>query len=205
MLDQTRLIHQCKSLIMKNITLIALKRITYIISVWHRYCHLLLTQILDLTMPVFIVERLLTDVLRQRWHCPLAIGQNATNYTEFLLPPSKGSHPTDSSTGILVLSEIGFIFADYLSHTSTPSHRTSRAFRMLIAQILTYRTPKCNAPFQWESDFVAWSPSQADSHGFYRPKPTEADRSTKNTSEMSDVFCVSLTSNRQRSFSNKIN
>lgn len=49
------------------------------------------------------------------------------------------------------------------------------------------------------------SPSQADSHGFYRPKPIEADRSTKNTSEISDVFCVSLTSNTQRSFSNKIN
>ena len=123
----------------------------------------------------------------------------------FLLPPSKGSHPTNSSMGILVLSEIGFFITNNLSHLAHHCTRTCHTLRMLLAQILTYRTPKCNAPSQWA--WILWleSPSQADSHGFYRPKPTEADRSTKNTSEMSDAFCVSLTSNGQRSFSNKIN
>ena len=125
----------------------------------------------------------------------------------FLLPPSKGSHPTNSSMGILVLSEIGFFITNNLSHLAHHCTRTSHTLRMLLAQILTYRTPKrCNAPSQWGMDFCGLkSPSQADSHGFYRPKPTEADRSTKNTSDISDAFCVSLTSNTQRSFSNKIN
>ena len=110
----------------------------------------------------------------------------------FLLPPSKGSHPTNSSTGILVLSAIGFIFADYLTTPSTPSHRTSRTLRMLLAQILTYRTPtRCNAPLQWK--WILWleSPSQADSHGFYRPKPIEADLMPSKTSEESDAFDAS--------------
>lgn len=133
-------------------------------------------------------------------------GEYAKNYTEFLLPPSKGSHPTNSSMGILVLSEIGFIFADNLTTPSTPLYRTSHTLRMLLAQILTYRTPtRCNAPSQWA--WILWleSPSLANNYGFYRQKPTEADRSTQNTSDISDVFCVSLTSNTQRSFSNKIN
>ena len=115
----------------------------------------------------------------------------------FLLPPSKGSHPTNSSTGILVLSEIGFIFADNLTTPSTPSHRTSRTLRMLLAQILTYRTPtRCNAPSQWGTDFCGLkSPSQADSHGFLS---TEADRSRqKHKKHIGNVRCILCVSHIQ--------
>ena len=101
-------------------------------------------------------------------------GENAKNYTEFLLPPSKGSHPTNSSMGILVLSEIGFIFADYLTTPSTPLYRTSHTLRMLFAQILTDKTSKgCNATNSNGNGFCGLkSPSQANSHGFLS---TEAD------------------------------
>lgn len=46
-------------------------------------------------------------------------------------------------------------------------------------------------PIQW--NWILWleSPSQADSHGFYRPKPTEADRSTKNIGFPMHFVCLS--------------
>ena len=75
--------------------------------------------------------------------------------------------------------------------------RTSKALRMLLAQILTYRTPiRCNAPTQW--NWILWleSPSLANNYGFYRPKPIEA---------VFLMHLMHLTSNTQRSFSNKIN
>lgn len=123
----------------------------------------------------------------------------------FLLPPSKGSHPTNSSMGILVLSEIGFFITNNLSHLAHHCTRTSHTLRMLLAQILTYRTPtRCNAP-----------PNGVRILWLEKPKPsqqlrllsTEADRSRQKHKKhrFSDAFCVSLTSNRQRSFSNKIN
>lgn len=76
--------------------------------------------------------------------------------------------------------------------------RTSKALRMLLAQILTYRTPtRCNAPSQWGMDFCGLkSPSLANNYGFYRPKPIEADFL---------MHLMHLTSNTQRSFSNKFN
>ena len=71
---------------------------------------------------IFIAERLLTGGSSATMALPdWQSGENAKNHTEFLLPPSKGSHPTNSSKGILLLSEIGFIFADNLITPSTPS------------------------------------------------------------------------------------
>lgn len=82
-------------------------------------------------------------------------GEYATNYTEFLLPPSKGSHPTNSSMGILVLSEIGFIIADNLTTPSTPSYGTSHLYECFIAQILTDKTSKgCNATNSMELGLI---------------------------------------------------
>lgn len=184
---------------MKNITLIASKRITYIISVNIGFAiNYSPNTRFDNAQCFYSQNDYWLEVLRQRWHCLTGNQVYTTNYTEFLLPPSKGSHPTNSSTGILVLSEIGFIIADNLTTPSTPSHRTSRTLRMLLAQILTYRTPtRCNAPSQWGTDFVAWkAQAQPTTTAFYRPKPIEADFL---------MHLMHLTSNRQRSFSNKIN
>lgn len=111
----------------------------------------------------------------------------------FLLPSSKGSHPTNSSKDTFMLSAIGFIIAESLISPSTPSHNGIQALRMLFAQILTYRTPtRCNAPSQWGTDFCGLkSPSLANNHGFYRPKPIEADLMPSKTSEESDAFDAS--------------
>ena len=71
---------------------------------------------------IFIAERLLTGGSSATMALPdWQSGENAKNHTEFLLPPSKGSHPTNSSKGILLLSAIGFIFAESLISPSTPS------------------------------------------------------------------------------------
>ena len=73
--------------------------------------------------------------------------------------------------------------------------RTSKPYECFLHRYSPTEHLRCNAPTNGYGFCGLKSPSQADSHGFYRPKPTEADRSTKNTSEMSDAFCVSLTSN----------
>ena len=114
----------------------------------------------------------------------------------FLLPPSKGSHPTNSSMGILVLSEIGFFITNNLSHLAHHRTRTSHTLRMLLAQILTYRTPtRCNAPFQWVR--ILW---------LEKPKPsrqsrllsTEADRSRqKHKKHIGNVRCILCVSHIQ--------
>lgn len=147
---------------------------------------------------IFIAERLLTGGSSATMALPdWQSGENAKNHTEFLLPPSKGSHPTNSSMGILVLSEIGFFITNNLSHLAHHCTRTSHTLRMLIAQILTYRTPtRCNAPSQWGTDFCGLkSPSQADSHGFLS---TEADRSRqKHKKHIRNVRCILCVSHIQ--------
>lgn len=155
LLGQTRLIHRCESLTMKNITLIASKRITYIISVHIGFVINYSPNTRFDNVQCFIVKTT-TDwkFFGNDGMAWLAI-RYTTNYTEFLLPPSKGSHPTNSSTGILVLSEIGFIFADFLSHTSTPSHRTSRTLRMLYSTDTHRQNIQMDAmsPNQWTRIF----------------------------------------------------
>ena len=141
LLDQTRLIHRCESLTMKNITLIASKRITYIISVHTGFViNYSLNTRFD-NVQCFIVQTT-TDwkFFGNDGIAWLAI-RYATNYTEFLLPPSKNSHPTNSSTGILV------------------HHRTGHPapYECFIIQILTDKTSNwCNATKSMDLDLVTW-------------------------------------------------
>ena len=82
---KTRLIHQCKSLTMKNITLIALKRITYIISVHTGFVINYSPNTRFDNAQCFIVKTT-TD---WRFSATMALpdwqsGEYATNYTDFL-------------------------------------------------------------------------------------------------------------------------
>ena len=180
---------------MENITLIASKRITYIISVWHRLRYLLLTQILNLTMPSFH-SRKATD---WRFFCNdsivwLAIRRICNELHRISCYHLAKAHiqRTQAKASFYYRQSV---LSSPITYPTLAHHRkrTSKALRMLLAQILTYRTPtRCNAPSQWGTDFCGLkSPSLANSHGFYRPKPIEADLMPSKTSEESDAFDVS--------------
>ena len=125
----------------------------------------------------------------------------------FLLPPSKGSHPTSSSKDTFMLSAIGFIIAESLISPSTPSHNGIQALRMLFAQILTYRTPtRCNAPSQWGMDFCGLKAQAKPTVTAFidrsRQKPTEAQK-THRTFPMHFV-CLSHPIHREVLVTNSI-
>ena len=147
---------------------------------------------------IFIAERLLTgDSLVTMALPDWQSGENANNYTEFFCYHLAKIRIRQTQAKASFYYRQSVLSSPNAYLTLAHHHkRTSKALRMLIAQILTYRTPKCNAPIQW--NWILWleSPSLADSHGFYRPKPTEA------------VFLmhfVHLTPNEQRYLGNKFN
>lgn len=155
---------------------------------------------------IFIAERLLTGDSSATMALPdWQSGENAKNYTEFFCYHLAKAHiqRTQAKASFYYRQSVLSSPNAYLT-LAHHRKRTSKALRMLFAQILTYRTPKCNAPIQW--NWILWLEKPKPSQQL-RLLSTEADRSRQKHKKhrFSDAFCVSLTSNSQRSFSNKIN
>ena len=146
---------------------------------------------------IFIAERLLTGDSSVTMALPdWQSGENANNYTEFFCYHLAKIRIRQTQAKASFYYRQSVLSSPNAYLTLAHHHkRTSKALRMLIAQILTYRTPKCNAPLQWE--WILWleSPSLADSHGFLS---TEADRSRqKHKKHIGNVRCILCVSHIQ--------
>lgn len=154
---------------------------------------------------ISIAERLLTGGSSATMALPdWQSGENAKNYTKFFATTQqrltsnelKQRHP-------FTIGNRFYLRRMPISHQHTIVKGHPKPYECFQHRYSPTKHQGCNAPIQW--NWILWleSPSQADSHGLYRPKPTEADRSTKNIGF--PMHFVHLTPNSQRYLGNKIN